>query len=79
MKGDLQRRVGAELRTRRKAAGLSQESLGRQIGMHRTVIGAMEGGERNITLQTLEVLAEKLGLEPADLIKPSGPLMSRLR
>ena len=48
--GDLQRAVGRNLRAHRKAKGLSQEAFAEFIGMHRTYVGAVERGERNLTL-----------------------------
>ncbi|MEH2199640.1 helix-turn-helix domain-containing protein [Nostoc sp.] len=49
--------------------GISQEDLAERCGLHRTYVGAIERSERNITLQTLERLAESLGVSPHDLLK----------
>jgi transcriptional regulator with XRE-family HTH domain len=38
-------------------------------GLHRTYIGALEPGERNITLTTLARIAAALGTTPADVPK----------
>lgn len=70
MEGDLQRRLGERLRAERRARGLSQEALADLLSVHRTYLGALERGERNITLQTLEGLAERLGVDPVDLLGP---------
>lgn len=61
--------VASNLRRLRKKLGISQESLAEKCGLHRTYIGAIERSERNITLQTLEKLAESLGVSPQDLLK----------
>jgi transcriptional regulator with XRE-family HTH domain len=53
-------------RTARK--GLSQEKLAEQCGYHRTYVGMIERGERNITIATLEALAGALGVEPRRLL-----------
>lgn len=61
--------VASNLRRFRKELGISQEELAEKCGLHRTYIGAIERSERNITLQTLEKLAESLGVSPHDLLK----------
>lgn len=68
MTGELQRRVGANVRRHRLDRGLSQEALADVLGVHRTFMGAVERGERNLTLQTLERIAERLGVEPVELL-----------
>lgn len=49
--------------------GVSQERLAEQLGYHRTYVGSVERGERNLTLSSLEQLAERLGVEPIDLLR----------
>jgi transcriptional regulator with XRE-family HTH domain len=71
MEGDLQRILGRNLRAYRKARGLSQEALADVLGVHRTYMGSVERGERNVTLQTLERIAERLGVEPLTLLAPN--------
>jgi len=44
----------------RDERGWSQEELGNQAGLHRTYVGAVERGERNVTLSTLEAFASAL-------------------
>ena len=57
-----------EIRHRREMMGISQEELAHLCGLHRTYIGAIERGERNITLTTLLKLAEALDCELSDLV-----------
>lgn len=71
MEGDLQRRVGANLRLYRQERGLSQEALADVLGVHRTYMGGLERGERNITLKSLERIAASLKLDPLDLLAPA--------
>lgn len=69
MEGDLQRVVGRNLRAYRKARGLSQEAFADVLGVHRTYMGSVERGERNLTLQTVERLAGLLDVEPLALLQ----------
>jgi transcriptional regulator with XRE-family HTH domain len=59
----------ANLRRLRLRLGLSQEAFADRCGLHRTYIGAIERGERNVTLKTLGQIAEGLGVTPIDLLK----------
>ena len=68
MVGQLQRQLGERLRAERRARGLSQEALADLLGVHRTYLGALERGERNVTLQTLEGVADHLGVDPLRLL-----------
>lgn len=62
------RRVGVRVREERGAKALSQESLAERANLHRTYVGAVERGERNISLASLFALADALGVDPGDLI-----------
>lgn len=70
MRGDLQRTLGANLRRHRESQGLSQEDFADVLGCHRTYAGALERGERNLSLQSLERIAAQIGLEPLALLQP---------
>lgn len=72
MEGDLQRTVGRNLRSLREARGLSQEALADLVGVHRTYLGGVERGERNLTLKSVERMAEWLGTEPLELLTEPG-------
>jgi transcriptional regulator with XRE-family HTH domain len=61
-------RVASKIRSKRQKIGLSQESLADECGLHRTYIGAIERGERNITINTLAKIADALGCSIGDLI-----------
>lgn len=68
MEGDLQRIFGKNLRAYRRAKGLSQEAFAEQLGVHRTYMGGLERGERNLTLRSVEKIAARLNVEPLDLL-----------
>ena len=70
MEGDLQRLLGANLRRYRLARGLSQEAFADVVGVHRTYMGGLERGERNLTLRSVERIAAQLKVEPLALLQP---------
>ncbi len=70
-RGDLQRVVGENLRAYRRERGINQEDFADRLGLHRTYLGDIERGERNLSLQKVELFAEVLGLEPLSLLTPS--------
>jgi transcriptional regulator with XRE-family HTH domain len=72
MEGDLQKTVGRNLRTYRQARGLSQEAFADMVGVHRTYMGGLERGERNLTLRSVERIAEQIGVDPLVLMDPKG-------
>lgn len=61
--GDLQRRLGENLRSYREARDVSQEAFAEELGVHRTYMGAIERGERNLTLKSVERIADCLGID----------------
>jgi len=63
----LMQALSDKIRSRRKEIKLSQEGLAERCDLHRTYIGSVERGERNVTLSTLEVIAKALKLEIRDL------------
>lgn len=65
-------RLGAAIRNRRMSAGLSQEDLGFAANTHRTYIGVIERGEKEITVAKLIVLAAALGCAASDLLEDCG-------
>ena len=66
--GGLQRIIADNVKLFRKAKGVSQEELAETCGYHRTYVGMIERGERNISIATLEALAGALGVEPHRLL-----------
>lgn len=58
----LQQSLGARCRSIRQSNGWSQEELALRAGLHRTYIGSVERGERNVSLVNLQRLADAFGM-----------------
>ncbi len=65
--------LAINLRAMRLEHGWSQEELAERCGLHRTYVGAIERGERNVTLETLNDLASAFGVSAAELISEKRP------
>ena len=80
---EIQRRLGARIRDLRKKRGWTQDEFADLSGLHRAQVGAFENGRMNITLASLHLVAQTLGVRILDLfkgvereIKPNGPKRS---
>ena len=60
--------VGRAIRKFREQAGLSQEQLAELADLHRTYVGAIERGERNLTIVSLHRISAALGLKPSAVL-----------
>lgn len=60
-------KIGSRIRQLREAAGLSQEQLSFECGLHRTYISSIERGERNVAVINLRRIADALGVPVIDL------------
>lgn len=56
---------GRRLRELRAEAGLSQEAFADRAGLHRTYVGSVERGERNLSLDAMHALPDALQVSPA--------------
>jgi len=50
---------------------LTQAQLADTCGLHRTFIGSVERGERNVAILSLRRIARSLRTTPAELLSPS--------
>jgi CheY-like chemotaxis protein/DNA-binding XRE family transcriptional regulator len=70
---DVQSGFGAAVRFLRKGLGISQEELAGRAGLHRTYVADVERGARNLSLASIEKLAQALGVSlPALFTQMSG-------
>jgi transcriptional regulator with XRE-family HTH domain len=65
---ELLKQFGIRIRELRHAKGLSQEQLAEKTGFHRTYIGMVERGERNLSLSNIAVLAKTFDMSVCDLL-----------
>jgi transcriptional regulator with XRE-family HTH domain len=63
-----EKRIGRAVREHRVASKWSQEELSFEAGLHRTYIGCIERGEKNITLRNLIKVAAALGVKASDIL-----------
>lgn len=60
------------LRAARLRKGITQEELADLAGLHRTYVGSAERGERNVTLESVERLAQALGVSSSELLSKNN-------
>ena len=65
-------RFAQQLRSARLGRAISQEALADLAGLHRTYVGSVERGERNISIDSMERLATALDLDVSDLVRKDG-------
>lgn len=69
MKNTIQSILGQNVRRYRLRMGISQEELAFQIGIHRTYIGSVERGERNVGIVNIVKIAEALEAHVSSLVE----------
>jgi len=69
MSHDVLKQLGQNIRRFRLAKGISQETLAELSRLHRTYVGGVERGERNIGLLNLTRLAQALEVSITDLVE----------
>ena len=62
-------RIGQRIATLRKLAGMSQEQLSERAGLQRTHVSRIEAGKYAVNIETLQAIAEALGMT-VDIIDP---------
>jgi len=64
--------LGAAVRSRRLALGLSQEALADGAEIDRSHMGKIERGERNVTFLNILRIAKAINCKPSDLLHDAG-------
>jgi transcriptional regulator with XRE-family HTH domain len=70
MTTDIRAVLGQNIRRFRTDKGWSQERLALEVGIHRTYIGGIERGERNVSVANVQRIADGLGVFAFELLKP---------
>jgi transcriptional regulator with XRE-family HTH domain len=73
--------LGRRIKVLRLRQELTQEALGERAGMNYKYLGAIERGERNLSLKQLLKIAQALGVEPHELllVEQEEPSIPKLR
>ena len=61
--------IGINIRKYREAKSITQEKLSKICGLHRNYIGSVEKGERNISIKSLEKIADGLNVTISKLFE----------
>jgi len=64
---EIQRRLGARIRALRLERGWTQDEFADLSGLHRAQVGAFETGRMNITIASLHLVSQTLGVRIVDL------------
>ena len=64
--------LGKNVRQLRLEKGLSQEALADRCGLHRTYLGGIERGERNVSLLNIIRIAKALDVNVVELVHDIG-------
>jgi transcriptional regulator with XRE-family HTH domain len=64
---EIKKQFGDRVRELRNRLNLSQEALANKCKLHRTYIGNVERGEKNISLENIEKISTALEVKMSDL------------
>ena len=62
------RTLGERIRAKREERALTQQQLGDRCKLHRTFVGSVERGERNIAILNLRLIAQTLRVSLTELL-----------
>ena len=69
VKTEILKKFGERIRNLRIEKSWSQETLAEKTGFHRTYIGMIERGERNLSLKNIEIFANTFDLKISELLE----------
>lgn len=64
--------LGAAIRDARRDLDVSQEDFAEMADLHRTYVGQLERGEKNLSYSNLRRVAQALSLKPSELLRRAG-------
>jgi transcriptional regulator with XRE-family HTH domain len=64
----IQREVGNRIKAIRQAKGVTQDQLAELAGLNRAHLYRLENGKQSMTLRTLKIIADTLGVRVRDLV-----------
>ncbi len=59
-------------------AGISQERMAAEAGLDRAFVGTLERGQRNISIDNVELIAKAIGMPAHELMNPELPQLRGL-
>ena len=71
------RAFGLAVRHERERIGVSQDVFAEMAGVHRTYVGSVERGERNLSLKNIAAFAKALGTTPSKLLAKAEPFLGK--
>jgi transcriptional regulator with XRE-family HTH domain len=66
---DVYEKLGSRIQKLRRQENWSQEDLAFKAELHRTYISHLEGGKRQISLETVSKIAKGFGISMSELLK----------
>ncbi len=70
---DMRKLVGRNFARLRREKGLTQEEVSARAGFSQQYLSGLERGKRNPSIVTLYELAQALGVDHMDLVRPDAP------
>ena len=66
---DVEVTVGNRIQVLRREKGFTQDEFALRAGLNRTHLYRLESGKQSVTLRTLKIVADALGVKISDLVK----------
>jgi transcriptional regulator with XRE-family HTH domain len=66
---EVHKKLGKRIAELRKKKGFSQEAFAHECGFHRSYMGALERGEKNVTLAMVNKVAKTLKISLSELFR----------
>lgn len=70
---DRRQRVGRRIQTMRKSLGLTQDEVAEQLGVTRSAVSFWEHGQREMSIEMVNAMADVLNCRPSAIIEDEIP------